>query len=129
MNKFFFLFLPFLLKAAFITLPFNFSLKKDEIAKMYIYYDGKKYDLSLRWTLYKNKVLVVLYNYDKFPYQITLFDTYPIDTFRIKIADYPDFKPYLYVKVTQFSDKITSFRIFLNKIYEKKVKIDFYKGK
>ena len=129
MNKIFFLFLPFLLKAAFITLPFNFSLKKDEIAKMYIYYDGKKYDLNLRWTLYKNKVLVVLYNYDKFPYQITLFDTYSIDTFRIKIADYPDFKPYLYVKVTQFSDKITSFRIFLNKIYEKKVKIDFYKGK
>jgi len=129
MNKIFFIFLPFLLKAAFITLPFNFSLKKDEIAKMYIYYDGKKYDLSLRWTLYKNKVLIVLYRYDEFPYQITLFNTYPIDTFRIKIADYPDFKPYLYVKVTQFSDKITSFEIFLNKIYEKEIKIDFYKGK
>ena len=129
MNKIFFIFLPFLLKAAFITLPFNFSLKKDEIAKMYIYYDGKKYDLSLRWTLYKNKVLIVLYRYDEFPYQITLFNTYLIDTFRIKIADYPDFKPYLYVKVTQFSDKITSFEIFLNKIYEKEIKIDFYKGK
>ena len=128
MNKFFFLFLPFLLKAAFITLPFDFSLKKDETAKMQIYYDGKKYDLSLRWTLYKNEVLIVLYKYDEFPYQITLFNTYPIDTFRVKIADYPDFKPYLYVKVTQFSDKITSFRIFLDKVYSKKIKIDF-KGK
>ena len=129
MNKFFLLFLPFILNAAFITLPFNFSLKKDEFAKMYIYYDKHKYELDLRWTLYKNKVLIILYKYDNFPYQITLFKEYPIDTFRIKIADYPEFKPYLYVKVTKFSDKITSFKIFLNKVYKKQVKIDFYKGK
>ena len=128
MNKIFFLFLPFFLNAAFITIPFNFSLKKDQFAKMYIYYDKHKYELDLRWTLYKNKVLIVLYKYDNFPYQITLFKKYPLDTFSIKIADYPDFKPYLYIKVTKFSDKITSFKIFLNKIYEK-VKIDFYKGK
>ena len=129
MNKFFLLFLPFILNAAFITLPFNFSLKKDEFAKMYIYYDKHKYKLDLRWTLYKNNVLIILYKYDNFPYQITLFKEYPIDTFRIKIADYPEFKPYLYVKVTKFSDKITSFKIFLNKVYKKQVKIDFYKGK
>ena len=129
MNKIFFLFLPFILNAAFITLPFNFSLKKDQIAKMYIYYDKHKYTLNLRWTLYKNGVLIVLYKYDNFPYQITLFNQYPMDVFRIKIADYPDFKPYLYVKVTRFSDKITSFRIFLNKKYNKKIKIDFNKGK
>ena len=127
MNKFFFFF-PFILNAAFITLPFNFSLKKDEIAKMVIYYDKFKYNLLLRWTLYKNEVLIVLYKYDNFPYQITLFKNYPIDTFRIKIADFSDNKPYLYVKVKEFSDKITSFRIFLNKEYEDKIKIDF-KGK
>ena len=127
MNKLF-LFLPFVLYASFIKFPFNFSLKKDQNAKMIIYYDKKAYNLTLRWTLYKNGILIVLYKYDNFPYQLTLFNEYPLDTFRIKIADYPDFKPYLYIKVTQFSDKISSFRLYLNKIYKNKIKIDF-KGK
>ncbi len=129
MNKFFFLFLPFILNAAFVTLPFNFSLKKDEFAYMKIFYDKKEYNLSLRWTLYKNKVLIILYKYDGFPYQITLFKNYPLNFFKIKIADYPEFRPYLYIKVTQFSDKITSFRMFLNTEFENKIKIDFNKGK
>jgi len=117
MNKFL-LFFPFILNA-FI---FNFSLKKDELSHFEVYYYKRKYNLIFRWTLYKNKVLVVLYKYDTFPYQITLFKPY-INTFRIKVADFPDNKPYLYVKVINFSDKITKFRIFTDKIYQNKIKL------
>jgi len=66
MSKIFF-FLPVFLFSAFITLPFNFTLRKDEIARFKIYYDGKSYDLNFKWTLCKNNVLIVLYNYDTFP--------------------------------------------------------------
>ena len=114
MNKFF-LFIPLFL------LSFDFSLKKDEVLNLEVFYNKFKYNLSFRWTLYKNNVLVVLYRYDNFPYQITLFKPY-IDTFKIKVADFPDFKPYLYVKVLKFSDKITKFRIYTDSVYKNKIK-------
>ena len=128
MNKFFILFLPFILNATFINLPFNFSLKKDQTAEFKIYYDSNSFDLKLRWTLYKNKVLNVLYNYDKFPYQITLYNTFGLNFFKINIASYPGFNPVLYVKVNKFSHNLIEFEIYLDKKYNKKINID-YKGK
>ena len=113
--------MPLFLNAAFIALPYNFSLKKDETINFNVVYENRSYDFSLRWTLYKNEVLVVLYKYDNFPYQITLFKNYPIDMFKIKVADF-DNNPYLYIKVNRFSDKITKFEIFLGK--EKDIKLD-----
>lgn len=127
MNKFFLLFLPFILNAAFINLPFKFSTKKDEIAHFIIYYDRNSFDLKLRWTLYKNKVLTLLYNYDKFPYQITLYNQFGLDFFKINIASYPGFNPFLYIKVNKFSNNLVEFEMYLNKKYNKKIKID-YKG-
>ena len=127
MNKIFFLFLPFILNAAFINLPFTFSTKKDETAHFIIYYDGNSFDLKLRWTLYKNKVLTLLYNYDKFPYQITLYNQFGLDFFKINIASYPGFNPFLYIKVNKFSNNLVEFDMYLNKEYNKKIEID-YKG-
>ena len=124
MSKFL-LFFPLLLNAAFISLPYDFSLKKDETINFNVVYKNKSYDLSLRWTLYKNEVLIILYKYDGFPYQITLFKNYPIDIFRIKVVDF-DNSPYLYIKVMRFSDKITEFEMFLGK--NRDIKIDL-KGK
>ena len=126
MNKIFILFLPFILNA-FIGFPFKFSLKKDELANFKIYYDKNSFDLKLRWTLYKNGVLNVLYNYDKFPYQITLFNTYGLDFFEINITPYPEFNPKLYIKVNKFSPNLIEFEMYLNKKFNNKIKID-YKG-
>jgi len=128
MNKFFFLFLPFILNAAFINLPFIFSTKKDQIANFKIYYDNNILNLKLRWTLYKNGVLVLLYNYNKFPYQITLYNEFGLDCFKINIASYPGFNPVLYIKVNKFSSNLIEFEMYLNKQYNEKIKID-YKGK
>ncbi len=127
MNKIFFLFLPFILNAAFINLPFIFSTKKDETAHFIIYYDKNSFDLKLRWTLYKNKVLTLLYNYDRFPHQITLYNQFGLDFFKINIASYPGFNPFLYIKVNKFSNNLVEFEMYLNKKYNKKIKID-YKG-
>ncbi len=127
MNKLFFLFLPFILNAAFINLPYKFSLKKDQIAKFKIYYDKNIFDLKLRWTLYKNEVLTVLYNYDKFPYQITLYNKFGLNYFGVNIASYPGFNPILYIKVNKFSSNLVEFEMYLNKKYNQKIKID-YKG-
>ncbi len=127
MNKIFLLFLPFILNAAFIKFPFKFSTKKDQIARFIIYYDKNSFDLKLRWTLYKNGVLTVLYNYDKFPYQITLFNNSELNFFKINIASYTGFQPVLYIKVNKFSPNLVEFEMYLNKKYNKKIKID-YKG-
>jgi len=127
MNKILILFLPFILNAAFINLPFKFSTKKDQIAKFKIYYYNSSFNLKLRWTLYKNGVLNVLYNYDKFPYQITLFNEYRLNFFKIDITSYPGFNPKLYIKVNKFSPNLVEFEMYLNKKYNNEIKID-YKG-
>ncbi len=128
MNKFFLFLSPVFLFAVFINLPFNFSLKKDQYAFFTIYYENFTTHFKLRWTLYKNKVLNIIYFKDKFPRQITLFNQFGLNEFKINITDFPDFNPVLYVKVNKFSRDLIEFELYLNKNYEKKLKID-YKGK
>ncbi len=128
MNKFFLLILPFFLFARLVNPPFIFSLQKDETANFVIYYKGFANKLSIKWTLYKNSVLNIIYLYNTFPRQITLFNTYGLNFFKIKASDFPDFIPTVYIKVNQFSDKIVQFEMYLNKKYNNKIKID-YKGK
>ncbi|PAF43268.1 hypothetical protein [Helicobacter sp. 11S02629-2] len=62
------------------TFSTNLVLKKDEVYKASI--SAKKFakqsslspkNFTLRWTLYKNKGLVVLIKYDNFPYQFILY--------------------------------------------------------
>jgi hypothetical protein len=112
MNKLLFLF-PIFLFAKSITLPYTFSLKKDEIIKFNISYKKFTYPLSIRWTLYKNDYLVVLYKFDNFPRQVMLRKIYPLDSFKIKIARFPTFYPYLFIKFKDFNDKIATFEMFL----------------
>ena len=128
MNKIFF-FLPIFLFSAFITVPFNFTLKKDEIAKFKIYYDKKSYDLNFRWTLCKNNVLTVLYNYDKFPYQITLFNDFGLNFLKIDIAKYPDFTPKIFITAKSFNENKNDFEININPEYKQKVKIEWINSK
>ncbi len=127
MNKFFFLFFPLFLFAVFINTPFKFSLKKDQYAFFTLYYKGFQSNIKIRWTLYINDVLNVIYFRDKFPREVTLFNSFGLRQFKINITDFPDFNPVLYIKVNKFSPDLVEFELYLNKNYEKKVKID-YKG-
>jgi len=124
-----FLFFPVFLFSAFITLPFNFTLKKDEIAKFKMYYENKSYDLVFRWTLCKNNVLDVLYSYDTFPYQITLFDNFELNFLKIDIAKYPDFTPKIFITTKSFNEDKNDFELDINPEYREKVKIEWINNK
>ncbi|NPA87201.1 hypothetical protein [Caminibacter pacificus] len=113
MNKLIFFIFPLFLFAEIVKFPYTFSLKKDEIAKFKVYYEKHSYPLEMRWTLYKNEVLTVLYKYDDFPYQITLEREYPLNTFRVDIAKCPEKIPYFLIEFVDFNDKIAKFRIYL----------------
>ena len=128
MSKIFF-FLPVFLFSAFITLPFNFTLKKDEIARFKVYYNGKSYDLIFRWTLCKNNVLIVLYNYDTFPYQITLFNDFSLNFLKIDIAKYPDFTPKIFITAKTFNENKNDFEIDVNQEYRQNVQIEWINNK
>ena len=112
MNKLFFLFFPLFLFAE-IFFPYTLKLKKDEVFPLSVYYQGRTYHLKLRWTLYKNGVLTLLYRYDNFPHQITLFKSYQKNSFRIDIAKYPEFNPYFLIEFIDFNDKIATFKMYL----------------
>lgn len=51
----------------------EFTLKKDEVKTINLFVESVQKTLAFRWTLYKDRALIVHLNYDKNPYQITLF--------------------------------------------------------
>lgn len=63
----------------------NITLKKDEVYQGEVFQDQLQKSISLRWTLYKNYGLVVLVNYDKFPYQTILYKDVQKDTFKLEL--------------------------------------------
>jgi hypothetical protein len=71
MNKFL-IFLPLFLFASYIKFPYTIYLKKDEIFQMNVYYLNRVYHFKMRWTLFINDVITVLYNYDNFLRQVEL---------------------------------------------------------
>ncbi len=69
-----------------------FKLKKDQVATVKVVLDGEKdplksRDIKFRWTLYSNKSLIVLVNYDNFPTQYTLQKLYKKDTILFYLRD------------------------------------------
>jgi len=126
MNKLFFLLFPFFLFAQTWSFPHKLILKKDETAFFDVYYRQKIYPLEVRWTLYINNILTVLYKYDGFPRQITLFKDYPLNTFRIDIAHIPERSPYFLIKFLNYNGKFVTFYIFIKNGDD--VRVDF-KGK
>jgi len=120
-----FLFFPVFLFSFFLNLPYNFTLRKDEIAKFKIYYENKSYDLVFRWTLCKNSVLIVLFTYDTFPYQVTLFDDFGLNFLKIDIAKYPDFTPKIFITAKSFNEDKNDFEIDINQKYRQNVQIEW----
>jgi len=121
MNKLFILFFPLFLFAFFINFPYTLSLKKDQLSKFTVYYDGSTFPFEMRWTLFKNDILVVLYKYNNFPRQVELYKDPPLNTFRVKIMP-KNFYPYFLIEFVDFNDKIATFKI--NLFNGKNVKVD-----
>jgi hypothetical protein len=109
-----------------IIFPYKIELKKDEFAYFDVKYMNRTYPFKFRWTLFKNGILTLLYRYDNFPRQITLYRYPPLNTFRVPIAKIPQRYPYFYVEFNDFNGKIATFIIYLEN--GDGVKVDF-KGK
>jgi hypothetical protein len=122
MNKFFLLFLPLFLLAVPLRFPHTVKLKKDGLFKMNVYYLKKVYPFEMRWTLYINDIITVLYKYDNFPRQVELQKNFSLDAFKVPIAEIPNNCPYFYIKFEGFNGKIATFTIYL--LNGKKVKAE-----
>jgi len=95
------------------------SLKKDEIKKIIIKYDGYEKLFKFRWTLYKNGGLVIFRSYDQIVAQNILYLRNKNQSFRVELkprgADFYNV-PYLLVKFTKFDYEKNKaiFKLFLS---------------
>ncbi|PAF53338.1 hypothetical protein BKH42_06360 [Helicobacter sp. 13S00482-2] len=118
MNKIFiFITLSVLLfaKAPIWNTSENIILKKDEVYSGILYQGYLKKPLFFRWTLYKNKGLVVYLNYDKFPYQFILYRDYQRESFKLELSqkDVGNDFSYLYLSFKDFDEKKNTASLWL----------------
>ena len=84
------------------------ELKKDELARYTLAIDDKIYNLDFRWTLFVNEGLVMLYKFNKFPYQNILYKDYKLKSFKIKLknrAENAFYEPYALIVFEDFDTK------------------------
>lgn len=93
-----FLLLTISIDARYWDSEFDQTLKKDEVAQFTIFDPAREKTFSFRWTLFINNGLIVLANYDGFPYQFILYKDYHRRSFKI-----PLYKRDSYLMV-EFSD-------------------------
>jgi len=88
-------------------------LKKDYFATYKIRYKGIFHTLKFRFTLYKNDGIVMLYNYDNFPYQNILYKG-ELNSFKKRIVDFdsPN-NPYFLVVFKDYNAKIATFEFLI----------------
>ncbi|MFP4332970.1 MAG: hypothetical protein ACOCP1_01860 [Campylobacterales bacterium] len=84
------------------------ELEKDQILEIeFVPKDGVKKKLTYRWTLYKNRGLVVILRYDGFVRQFVLNNEYQRDSFKEHL--YPENKyyqrPFFLLKFVDFDRK------------------------
>lgn len=89
-------------------------LKKDYPAIYKIFYNNKVYILKFRWTLFKNRGLVMLYNYENHPFQNILYKNYQLNGYRIYITKQDEVNdPYLMIYFKNFKDNVVEFNILI----------------
>ena len=82
------------------------SLKKDELRKILVKYDGRKKVLTFRWTLFKNGGLVMFNSYDTIVSQHILYMRQTNRSFRVQlkprgVSFYN--KPYVLIRFKDFN--------------------------
>jgi hypothetical protein len=80
---------------------------------MNVHYLNRIYPFEMRWTLFINDVITVLYRYDNFPRQVELQQKFSQDAFKVPVAYIPENYPYFYIKFDDFNGKIAVFTIYL----------------
>jgi hypothetical protein len=89
-------------------------LKKDYPAIYKIFYNKKIYTLKFRWTLYKNRGLVMLYNYENHSFQNVLYKDYQLNGYKIYITKHDLVNdPYLMVYFRDFKDNLAKINILI----------------
>ena len=115
----------------------TFSLKKDEVAKITVikkeYEKQSKLDgkLFFSWTLYHNKLLVMLVNYEGHPTQHVLQKLYKRDAVALNLmGDYEQHNQRVVLKI-KFTDFAKGTAIIDAKIYDpkKRVEVEFIEPK
>jgi hypothetical protein len=89
-------------------------LKKDYLVIYYIDYENKRYTLKFRWTLFKNDGIVMLYNYEGFPFQNILYKDYQLNGFKkhIRYKNLPN-DPYFMIYFENYDNGIAKFRFLI----------------
>lgn len=62
------------------------SLKKDELYSLKVKAGEMKKEVRFRWTLYKNRGLVMHLGYDRFVHQFVLYRDYHRDSFKLDLV-------------------------------------------
>ena len=112
-----FLFLPILLFSISPNYWFIYDviyLKKDYPVLYRISYNQQTYILKFRWTLYKNKGIVMLYNYKNHPYQNILYQNFQLNGFKkfITFRNSPT-SPYFMIYFRDFNENIAKFEFLI----------------
>lgn len=69
------------------------ELEKDQTFRFAVSSETMQKDLSFRWTLYKNRGLVLHLKYDGFVHQFILYTDYQRSSFKLPIKAEPEKKP------------------------------------
>lgn len=84
------------------------KLKRNQVAQYNLVIDDISKTLKFRWTLYVNKGLVMLYNYEKFPFQNILYASYQLEGYRINLKNRAENAfdyPYAMIVFAEFDDE------------------------
>lgn len=97
----------------------EFVLKKDETKTINLFVENTTKTLTFRWTLYKNKALVLHLNYDKNPHQFKLTKE-NLNSFKIPLTFTNSTKtptPHIILYFIDFDDykKEAKFRYYLHR--------------
>jgi hypothetical protein len=93
---------------------YTIYLKKDYPAIYKIFYNQKTYLLKFHWTLYKNRGLVMFYNYQNHPFQNILYKNYQLNGYKIYITKSDEINdPYLMIYFKNFKNNIAEFNILI----------------
>ena len=120
-----FLFFPFLwlfaISPTYWWINDTIYLKKDYPVIYNINYLNKTYILKFRWTLYKNDGIVMLYDYQGFPFQNILYKNFQTNGFKkfIRWQEKPT-SPYFMIYFKDFSNNVAKFQFL---IYNPKMNI------
>lgn len=106
----------------------EFILKKDEVKIINLFVERDYKTLAFRWTLYKDRGLVMHLNYDRKPHQFQLYkESTALNAFKIPLTHTRSTKtqnPHIIIYFVDFNDdkKEAKFRYYLNK-YDTQIEI------